>query len=73
MKRIFLWLLGALLIALGLLVEAGMIGGFVALINNPVIILILLVVVFSVLIGNCILKYGWNYTEEYDEKKDIIL
>ncbi|MBC8581664.1 hypothetical protein [Zhenhengia yiwuensis] len=73
MKRIFLWLLGALLIALGLLVEAGMIGGFVALINSPVIILILLVVVFAVLIGNCIFKYGWNYTEEYDEKEDITL
>lgn len=73
MKRIFLWLLGALLIVLGLLIEAGMIGGFIALINRPGTTLIFLVIVFSVLIGNCIFKYGWNYTEECDKKKDITL
>nr|WP_307990039.1 hypothetical protein [uncultured Niameybacter sp.] len=73
MKRVLFWLLGFLLLIVGLLVEALIIWGIFTMFKYEWSVLVITILIFSIIIGNIIYKYGFKSNIPLEENKQDTL
>lgn len=70
MKRVLFYLLGLLVLVVGIALEGGFIAGVVALILHPWAALGALVILCSCIIGDRIYRYGFRENTKIQEEKN---